>query len=675
MSIRDIQYYSWETIDTSNVQGETNEGIEDVRGYAVTADISGNIYWAHRRKNWLRTPTPRYEIVVKKRGPNESEFSEVASLTGAVNNSRTEISDMYVSPHQPDRIYVTGQGAPSSNNAEWNVFRSVDSGQTWNLIFASGNQDTNLITQDCKAVTSRYDALNNILTYWVCGYIQDTVNTKFNWIVGSFSNLTSISQSMTLRDRYEGPASNLGAAAHDIAVDDALNDIYVTGIEEISSNTYRHIIRRSTNGGGTWQTVYSSFLPPGGPGGGSGQLEASPAKTSIVVDSNGGIWSSFGYFQGSYRTLAFAYSPDGSSGSFNVITGSGEFGFPLSAGGGTGGGRVMRTSIDSKNNLYTVWASGNFGGSPPWRVMRYTSGSTIQSSGNFEIVDVNFDKNVGNCIAGNIFVDPKDNVYTVGFQFSTTSIPTTWVRKGKLTANSASIGPRMLATSFGYTVAPDAQNSGSSVEKFKLNNISEFPYSAGAFQMRNLIIGTTDSGRLGTDEDAIVQVNYFGSVVHVMWPDQGSDDVVSIKGFGDFSAGQKPGKLTTNFVPGTTIDVKDYDHLTLYCYLRKESSGSLDSVELIVERKPLRDVPFTTEQAVEYESSGSYTTANLTDLRYKKVINYGDLSISEIGFPVDVPLENVKQIRISAKQTNGQSLDENKNLIVWGRFIKSEEET
>lgn len=91
-----------------------------------------------------------------------------------------------------------------------------------------------------------------------------------------------------------------------------------------------------------------------------------------------------------------------------------------------------------------------------------------------------------------------------------------------------------------------------------------------------------------------------------------------------------------------------------------------------VERKPLNNVGFTTEQAVSYSVSGSIAEARLRDVNFMKEIDYGDLSLKEIGWPIDVPLTNVKQIRISAKHKNGQSAEENKNFIVYARLIKGD---
>jgi hypothetical protein len=112
--------------------------------------------------------------------------------------------------------------------------------------------------------------------------------------------------------------------------------------------------------------------------------------------------------------------------------------------------------------------------------------------------------------------------------------------------------------------------------------------------------------------------------------------------------------------------------MSLYCYLRKETSGTLDDVVIQVERKPINNIGFTTEQAVSYTTSGSTVEARLRDIQYKKEINYGDLSLREIAWPIDIPLTNVKQVRISAKHASGQVEDANKNFIIYGRFIKGD---
>lgn len=239
---------------------------------------------------------------------------------------------------------------------------------------------------------------------------------------------------------------------------------------------------------------------------------------------------------------------------------------------------------------------------------------------------------------------------------------------GKRTANSASIGPTTFNSCIGYVYE---ETSSSFREKFDLGNVSEFPHSSGLFQMKNMLLGTSTSGKFGTSQDSIIQIKHVGSTVKIMWPRQVNADS-SLKTYGDLSPGQSPGKLTNVFDAGDFFEVTEFDHMALYCYLRKEMSGTLDDVVIQVERKPINNIGFTTEQAVSYVTSGSTVEARLRDIQYKKEINYGDLSLREIGWPIDIPLTNTKQIRISAKHSIGQIDDVNKNFIIYARFIKGD---
>jgi len=247
------------------------------------------------------------------------------------------------------------------------------------------------------------------------------------------------------------------------------------------------------------------------------------------------------------------------------------------------------------------------------------------------------------------------------------------VIKGKLTANSASLGPKMLAPSIGYVSMPLTTSLGS-FERFKLNNISEFPHYGGLFQMPNIVLGTKDSGKLGKNDDAIVQVKHYGSVVRIMWPKQGTDSFV--KGLGDLAKGQMPGKLSNDFEPGEFYNVEKFDHMSLYNYAMVQESGTMDYVAIKIERKPLKNIGATVDQAVEYQSSGSYSIEEVSkDLIRTKQIDYGDISTKEKCWALDVPLVNTKEIRISVKFKNGQTNDVNKSFISYGRFIDSKKET
>jgi len=319
-------------------------------------------------------------------------------------------------------------------------------------------------------------------------------------------------------------------------------------------------------------------------------------------------------------------------------------------------------AVDSNNSVYVVGRIVD-GSGFSWIVRKSTDGS----SGSFSYVDdFKRDYNLGADTARDILITSENNIYVCGVGSGKKGI----VRNGKLTSNSASLGPKMLARSINYV---QEEISGSTIEKWKLNNISEFPHSDGLFQIPNLVLGTLDSGKIGKDDDAIVQVMHYGSVVYVMWPKQ--DEESHIKGYADSSVGSRPGKLTTDWSPGEWYDVTQYDHLTLSNYLTKPLSGTMDSVLIKIERKPLKDLGPTTEQVVEMEKSGSYVEAIHRDLILRRDIDYGNTNIKEDSWSSDIPLTNTKEIRISCRQKNGQTADENKNFISWGRLIKSEEET
>ena len=267
-----------------------------------------------------------------------------------------------------------------------------------------------------------------------------------------------------------------------------------------------------------------------------------------------------------------------------------------------------------------------------------------------------------------IFVDRKnDKVYVAG----TINNKNGLLRVGRLVANSASLGPMMLNTSFGYVYE---EISGSTLERFKLNNISEFQHSNAIGQMPKLVVGTKSSGKIGSSPDSLIQVKHFGSFVRVVWPKQSED--IFVKGFGDLAKGQSPGKLSTDWQPGEIYNVEEFDSVALYGYALKETSGSLDDILIRVERRPIRDTAFATEKMVENTISSSYAAESIyREHIHRLPVDYGDLSIKEITWPIDIELTAMKELRISARQKNGQNDDKNKNLIVWARFIKASKDT
>lgn len=190
--------------------------------------------------------------------------------------------------------------------------------------------------------------------------------------------------------------------------------------------------------------------------------------------------------------------------------------------------------------------------------------------------------------------------------------------------------------------------------------------------MPNIIKGTQNIGKLSKTDDGVITINHFGSIVKIMWPQQGTDNVVF--GYADVSRGSIPGKLSNNWEFGDYFNVEKYGHMSLYCYSLVAESGTLDDVLIRIEKKPIINAGPIINQVIEYQSSGSFTTETVyTDEIHRKSIDYGDISIKEHGWGIDIPLENIKDIRIAAKHKNGQSLDTNKSLIVYGRFLGKNE--
>jgi len=520
-------------------------------------------------------------------------------------------------------VYVCGEEVITGTNKNWIVRKSTDG--------SSGSFET----VDSFNRNNTYDAAFGIAVdsggnVYVCGREQDA--DSINWIVRKSTDGSS--GSFVFVDYVSNSLSN---EANDICVD-SNDNVYVCGYETGPSLSNDWIVRKSTNGSsGSFGYVDHVHRDNG-----------ADVAWGICVNSSDNVYVC-GYETVTDESTNWIVrkSTDGSSGSFGYIDSyDAENGIDLAS----------KLHTDSSDNVYVCGYITTSGGTTQGVVRKSTDGS----SGSFEVVDY-FSGS-----ASHIFIDSKDYIYVCG-QRAKKGI----LRVGKLRANSASLGPRMLATSFGYVFS---EFSGTTNERFKLNNISEFPHSSGIFQMKNVALGTIDSGKVGKTDDSIIQVSYFGSVVHIVWPQQDRGDSF-VKGYGSFSSGQRPGKLVSSWSTGSFFDVTEYDHLSLYAYLVKQISGTLDNVDIRIERRPLHDSPFAIDQAVEYSTTGSDAYATYRDLIHTKEIDYGDLSIKEIGWPIDIPLTNVKEIRISARHRNGQTEDVNKNFIVWGRLIKSEEET
>jgi len=612
VSFRSNSYYGWQN---RIIYESKNEIIKNVSVYKIAQDSKKYLYCAGS----LRTDDQSNLDWVVFRSKNEGVDWEIVDRLDRTSDGADEARSIAIDSN--DNIYVAGYEKSSTTDLAVRKSLTGDSGSFFYI-------DNLPVAQ---AYDIKIDSTGNV---YVVGFEGPTNK----WLVRKSSDGTSGSFSTV--DSYS--AENINDIANCVAIDSA-GVVYVGGFEQRAAGGFGKgwLIRNSSDGSsGSFASIDSVSL------GGSTADEV----FDISINPNGTVFA-VGY-EGGGGWIARS-SSDGSSGSFEYVDNI----FP-----GVAAAKAYGVDFDSSNAVY-IFGEDTLG----WAGRKSVTGK----SGSFFTID-SF-SGPGSFTPKDVLIDSDDYIYAIG---TARSNKKAFLRKGKLLANSSSLGPRMLATSVGYVQGYGASISGALSESFKLNNVSEFPHSSGIYQMKNIILGTQDSGKVGKTDDSIVQVRFKGSVVRILWPKQDNDDA-SVKGFGDLAPGQRPGKLSTTFEPGEFFDVSEFnhDHMTLYCYLQKQASGTLDDVEMKVERRPLRNTGFTTDQGIEDSVSGSFTVSRYRDHVHVREIDYGDLAIKEQGWPVDISLENTKEVRISARHRNGQSDDLNKNLLIYGRFVKSEEET
>jgi hypothetical protein len=586
------------------------------------------------------------------------------------------------------------------------VARSVDYGATWETVYQieSGSFVDGVGIGRAQGLGVAVDSSG---TFYVCGMVNydsslvaDSENVMV-WTV--WRGTESDPNNLEIVDSYiPNVASNITDMAGIFIAIGSGDSVYVAGTtdENTPGTQVNATLRRSGDGlSGTFETVdfYSGTVGPHSAQSVPYFMFHHPIKDKVYWGGfHNGIEDSYflrsGSLSGSFVDVHSLTNPTPAAYYSSMVPyGSGCLGLMET---GSANDWVVHSSTLGESGTFVAVAQGITttsqlrgwvaadrkdeafflaGGSGVWK---YATSETSRFDSEFEEYFSNNTDLQGLEDVTNVKILNDDHIYICGHD---NTLAQSLLIRGKRMSNSGSLGPRMLATSFAYNTYDDA-NSGLSVletgklpERRKLNNVSEFPHSAGLFQMPSLVLGTRDSGKV--EPGGILEINHFGSVVHVMWPKQDDVSETMVKGFGDLSAGQRIGSLDTFFQPGNFINVEPYDNLTLYCYLLKSASGTLDNVEIEVERRPLKSVGFATDQAIEYEQSGSnIVLAKMKDLRYTKEVDYGNLSVRETAYPIDLPLENTKEIRISARHVNGQE-EENSNFVVWGRFIKSEEET
>lgn len=544
-------------------------------------------------------------------------------------------------------IYAVGRELNTNFTSSFIVHKSTDDGLNWKSVYSSSSVDkATLIKAYCIGIDS-----NDII------YVGGSSAANGNSLGGTIKKTIDRGTTWTTVSGGIIPIQSL-------AIDS--NNVVYTGESGEDTDSTSIACASSSDQGVTWKNGFTlSTAVNNNPGRCVTRVDKPNNKIYIPVGEDaklrystdsGASWTAGNVFTGIGGGVLYCYGMTfDSSGKVVVVGGGSQAKFFTSSDGGVNGGlsaseggntyQWRDVARDSKNNIYvTGYYSNN---------ILYTRRTQLSQA--FVTVDLLPSAS----FVQRIYIDSKDNIYIVGQLENKYA----FVRRGRLSANSSSIGSRMLATSFGWV---QNEISGVLYEQFALNNISEYPHSAGIFQMPNMIFGTKTLGRAGKTDDAIVQKRFVGSFVRVMYPKQ---EDTGIQGY---DIGRKPGKLSTEWSFGDVINVsgKNFDHLALNCSVLKQISGTLDSILIRVETKPINDSGFSIDQTTELTISSSYSSETIyRDELHRKDINFGDLSDSEISWKIPIDLKNVKEIRIAAKQKNGQNDEKNKLLLVLGRFI------
>jgi hypothetical protein len=663
MGIRDVTYYGW----------------ADRAEYWKSDIVTGSISYLHEGRDGYY-----YAIVgpdgsgggnvLLKMNPNDFSLKEINSPPPLPGEN---LGQLYAVSQNENGLFVA-TGGGNFQSGYGGLYRSRDEGLNWEEVIVDYvNTSNNFYVSDVICMETQnfpFDVPDPLPLYalvWWAGAGSDEYVAVFSSSDGGDTWFSASS----VQQRSLGDATLVAGTLAYGGGTTNYPTVYASW-EDVQSNfdSYWNILEAQGSigdtipGRTTWSTIYDVYH-------GNREGENVELGRNLVCDADAELI----FFGGKSTASSIAYTVIFStnqgftfqSTDFPFINPPFGPGFYSILGDTSIGINPVKGSI-SPPEPYEVWLAGASGSrdlgqsSLRWQTYKCEAISAGDSSVTFNRITSEAWDDLS--YPASMIVTPKEEILIGGTRYGARAT----IRAGKAAANSQSLGPSMINTSFGYVLE---ELSGSVVERFKLNNVSEFSHAGGAFQMPNIILGTIDSGQVGNDDDSIIQVSHLGSVVHIMWPNQTKDADTFVQGFGSFSSGQKAGKLTTEWITGSFFDVTEFDHLTLYGYLTKAISGTLDNVDMRVERRPLRDAPFAVDQAVEYTTSGSEAIATYRDLIHTKEIDYGNLSTFEIGWPIDIPLTNVKELRISARHRLGQTEDKNKNLIVWGRLIKSEEET
>jgi len=443
MGIRDKSYYGWENLPL--YRGGLSASFRD----AVI--VSGTVYACGMQSKISDPTVDQWFTAILTPGDVNWRVVDEHETTPSLANG--------IIVDHSGNIYVNGKVL--SDDTETVVRKSFDFGETWADV--DNNDDTGGFGESTSTGMGFGLGVygNSLPRYWFTSYESTPGSPYSSWEIYRSTTEDPASGSFTLVDTHDGTPLGLAINTNEGTVK---GDVWVVGTE--AGATEAAIL------GGP-----DEFTAAGGP---------SENWRVIKAAQGGASFSSQDFFlSASVLSAAKAVTIVDST----LIRRSQDDGANWTTVFSQSDGYIYGIDSDGKGNVFATMNSGtdltDAGGES--YILHSVDGTTWNQAKVMPDERLAFfyrlrvDKS-----------DSDDTVYLVGQ--SQGKLAT--IRKGRLRANSASLGPRMLATSVGFV---SSEVDGEVVEKFKLNNLSEFPHSSGLFQMRNLVLGTTDSGKIGKD--------------------------------------------------------------------------------------------------------------------------------------------------------------------------------
>lgn len=370
---------TWSTVNDYNFSATKNSN-----SYGIANDSTNNLFSVGTA---LDTSNRNHWIVHKSSddGATWSTVNDYSLVKGGPAYGSVIAKDI------SGNLYSAGSAVVSSVY-HWIVRKSTDGGNTWSFI-----DNYNLTSQSSVASSLTIDAASNIYT---AGYGNESSSIT-HWIVRKSTNAGSTWSTV---DNYQLSGTTQSIA--NALVTDTAGNIYVAGLGLDATYAMHWIIRKSINGGSTWNTISNFNLVAG---------KASNAL-ALVADGSSNIYAAgYGVDSSNVQHWLVRKSTDGGT------TWSTVDDYNLSA---ANQATPYALTIDGSGNIYTVGYAADASGISHWIVRKSTNAGVSWNT----VSDYN--RNVSkNSNAYSITSDSANNLYTSGTAIDASNVSHWIVRK------------------------------------------------------------------------------------------------------------------------------------------------------------------------------------------------------------------------------------------------------